>query len=439
MSAITDWLDYSTKSTGARSRGYRVQVTPTSGSSANPGDTIRFDIPAGRGRNQFLDPSQTAIQFQVKSADAAVMNVDGSGYSVLNRYTLLSSGQILEDIVSYNSAVTTYLDLQTLGVDQAAGGSVMQGCQYDATNNVAKFGAQLAIGNTTAQFLDVHLPLHLSGFIGTACPKLIPVGIMQDLRAEFIVETAANAVVCASATPAWTLQAITLNLFYVDIDPVVANQIYEANGGVYKVGSEGFRNFETVVGSAGSTRTSDSIIIPARFSSVKSLISYWRDNIMRGDSTKYYISNRYNPFTSGSGSGARCSVQYQIGSSLFPNTPITFAQSELFAQMLQSFHALGNAQMNTRCNSTNWLTNTSNVTMANVTSQNAGTAVLAVNTESLCFKSKSFTCGVNTLTSPVILNASTYGSGISVQNIVNTICHYDCIFEISEAGVQVRF
>jgi hypothetical protein len=360
MASITDWLDYTPRGTGARTRGYRVQVTPNSGSSANPADTVRFDIPCGRGRGSFIDPSQTYIMMQVKSTDAAAMNLDGSAYAFLNRFSLFSSGQVLEDISDYGHAVSTYLDLQCLGVDLGNGGSVMLGTNNAVANNTDKTGTNIPIGSGTNQYLDVCLPLHLSGLLGTSCPKLLPVGVLQDLRAEFMIETAAQAVVCTSGTPAWTLQNIVLNLFYVDVDPSVAEQVYSQNGGVYKISTEGFRTYQTIT---AANRSADSILIPARFSSMKSIISTYRDNAQRNSSAAYWVAHRVNPFyDSAAGNGRKCSIQYQIGSMLFPNTPIVYGASELYANMLQSFHSMGNIAMNNRANYLNWIQPAHNTT-----------------------------------------------------------------------------
>ena len=67
-----------------------------------------------------------------------------------------------------------------------------------------------------------------------------------------------------------------------------------------------------------------------------------------------------------------------------------------------------------------------------------GSAALAVNTENLCYKSKSFTTGTNTLTAPVLLNA-VYPGDPALAHTVTTIAHFDAIAEISESGVAMRF
>ena len=427
MSSITDWLDYTPRGTGVRSRGYRVQVSPNSGSTASPGDTVRFDIPAGRGRSSFIDPSQTTIQFVIKStADTTNgITIDGSFYTFLNRFTLLSSGQVLEDVADYNHAIQTFLDLQVQGADMAGSGSVMIGAASDSDKLVNKLG--YGFSSAAADYSEACLPLHLSGILGTACPKLLPVGMLQDLRAEFVIEAALNIGVTVG-TQAYSLQSIVMNLFYVDLDPVVADQLYAQNAGTYRISTECWRSYQYTPGSANSA---DSVMIPARFSSVKSFFTTWRPSEARAVKDKYWISARMNPFYSST--AVKGSAQYAVGSLLFPNTPLTFGIAEMFASMLQSFHSQANANMNSRCNRSNWITNTNSTD-----AQAMGTFALGVNTENLCYKSKSFTTGTNTLTSPVVLNVS-YPAQIAKAPVITTICHFDAICEISDSGVAMRF
>jgi hypothetical protein len=222
-----------------------------------------------------------------------------------------------------------------------------------------------------------------------------------------------------------------LNLFYVDVDPSVAEQVYSQNGGVYKISTEGFRTYQTIT---AANRSADSILIPARFSSMKSIISTYRDNAQRNSSAAYWVAHRVNPFyDSAAGNGRKCSIQYQIGSMLFPNTPIVYGASELYANMLQSFHSMGNIDMNNRANYLNWIQPAHNTTAGSM-----GASAIAVNTENLCYKSKSFTTGTNTLTAPIVLNAS-WPVSATIAHVVTSIAHFDAIAEISEAGVAMRF
>jgi hypothetical protein len=373
-----------------------------------------------------MDPAQSFITFQLKSTDAAVMNLDGSAYSLFNRIDILSGGQILETISDYGHTVNTLMDLQMAGTDAGVSGSVSLGINYAATNNVDKTGAQLAIGSGTAQYLDFSLPVALSGVLGAACSKYIPVGIMSDLRAEFTVEQAALGVVCASATPAWSIQNFTLNLQYVEMDPQVAEQIHSANGGVYRISTHGWRTYSTV---GVSGRASDSILIPARFSSATTFVTTYRDN-SQAVSGSYWTAHRVNPYYHASN---KCSIQYAVGSTLVPQSPIQFGTSEAYTMMMQGFHSLGNIAQNNRCTLTNWTQ-----TAYNGTAGSMGTFAIAVALESMLYKSKELSVGLNTLTSPVFIQG-TFPTAPSIAHRITNIVGYDALLEISEQGVAIRF
>jgi hypothetical protein len=94
---------------------------------------------------------------------------------------------------------------------------------------------------------------------------------------------------------------------------------------------------------------------------------------------------------------------------------------------------MGNIAMNNRTNYANW-TAAAHATGA----MSMGASAIAVNTENLCYKSKSFTTGTNTLTAPIVLNAS-WPVSATIAHTVTSIAHFDAIAEISEAGVAMRF
>ena len=423
---ISDALNYSPKMAGAKSRSYRVVITPIGGGSANPRDITKVDVPTGRGRYTYMDPSQSFITFQLKSTDAAVMNLDGSAYSLINRLDVLSSGQILETISDYGHTVNTLMDLQMAGADAAVSGSVALGVNYAATNNVDKTGAQLGIGSVTPTYQDFCLPIALSGVLGGACSKYVPVGIMSDLRAEFTVEQAALGVVSATAVPAWTIQNFTLNLTYLEMDAQVAEQIHSANGGVYRISTEGWRTYSTV---GVSGRASDSVLVPARFSSARTFVTTYRDNA-QAVAGSYWTAHRVNPYYHLSN---KCSIQYAVGSTLVPQSPIQFGTSEAYTMMLQGFHSLGNTAQNNRCTLTNW-----NQTAYAAAAGSMGTFAVAVNLDSMLFKSKELSVGLNTLTSPVFLQG-TFPTAPTIAHRITNMVHYDALLEISEQGVSIRF
>ena len=274
---------------------------------------------------------------------------------------------------------------------------------------------------------------------------MLPVGIMPDYRVELTIEQASQAVVAyatgaqtlLTGTPTWTLSDIRLNLFYMDVDPQVADALYQANGGVYKISTEFYRSFITTL---TGTRTSDSILIPIRVSSLKTLLVGYRAVNDYNSAIQYGVSNRLNPWYSAS--AVPCSIQFAIGSILEPNNPIRYGLSELYTMLLQSQHSLGSVSQFNRMALTNWKRNVK----CNNTTGNAqvlltsamGTALVGINLETFIFKTKSITCGINSLTSPVFLQTS-YPTSQTIDSRVVSIAHYDALVTISEAGVDVRF
>lgn len=450
MAAITSFLDYTPKTAGARSRTYRVQVTPTGGSTSGPNQVIRFDIPCGRGRNVFLDPTQTTLSFVVSNPSTATdILVDGSAYCFFDRLDELTSGQLVSSILDYGFCVNAVIDAQMGANDANTSGSIAYGMSdVSAANSLNSDRSGIRIVNNAPK--DFNLPLALSGLLSGLCPKLLPVGTMPDFRVELTTSTAENGAVhvttntsTAPATNAstdvaqWALSDIKLNLFYTDVDPQVADAIYNQNGGAYRISTEFYRSFATTLST--TARSSDSILIPVRVSSLKTLLVGYRPAADQNINRAYSISNRVNPFYSATGLTSQ--VQFLIGSISEPQQPMRYGVSELYTMLLQSYHSLGNVQQFNRMTLTNWINNLSSgaVSVAIApTADKIGTCLIGVNTEAFIFKTASITCGISTLTTPVFFNA-TYPSNTSAAHRVTAIAHFDALLTISDAGVDVRF
>ena len=226
--ALTDAMNFQPKAVGAPSRSYRVVLNPINSGNASPGDVVKFDIPVGRP-NQFIDTSETCFQFGVLNTSANdAFYLDGSAYSVLNRLDVLSAGQVLETIQSYNVLCNTLLDLQVNGVDAALPMSINLGTGYVADANYNKYGKLIAKSGTG----EFSLPLACSGVLGSGCSKYLPVGSkgVNDLRLELTIENAAQAVVQAANTATFSITSPQLVLTYVEVAPDMAQQLEMATG-----------------------------------------------------------------------------------------------------------------------------------------------------------------------------------------------------------------
>ena len=373
--ALPDDLSYAPKAPGAPSRAFRMVVGPLNSGAQNPGDIMRFDVPVGRP-NAFIDTDNTYLLFQVKSTGAATptndLTIQGSAYCFFNRLTVLSQGQVLEDIQNYNVLCNALLDVQMGAVDAATTGSVHLGTGTDSaqSQNIVKFGQSIAANGGVKEFA---LPLALSGVLGSGCSKYLPVQKVNDLRLELVLETVINSVVGTS--PNWQILQPQLVLQYVEIEPHMAAELERATGGRYLVSTTSWRNYSSVLSTA--SRTADSILIPARYSSLRTLLSVWRNNTNISDGTKYNQIARVNPFYGGT-SGLTSSIQWSIGSVLVPQSPLRFGTAETFLATQQAFHQLSSITNGTRCYLANWNQNA----YGDTATYTPGTFVLAQNFDS---------------------------------------------------------
>ena len=153
------------------------------------------------------------------------------------------------------------------------------------------------------------------------------------------------------------------------------------------------RNYQTIL---PATRTGDSVLIPARYSSLRTLLHTFRDNANNSDQTKYWLSARTNPFYSST--GAACSIQYALGSVLVPQSPVKGGVAETWLNTQQAFHNLGSISPGSRCSINNWITDAYSNTAT------MGSFAFAQNFDSFLNRSTSMSVGMNTLAQPTFLN-----------------------------------
>ena len=275
---------------------------------------------------------------------------------------------------------------------------------------------------------DFSIPLALSGVLGPGCSKYLPISKATDLRLELTVENAIQAVVHATGTPSFTVNNMQLILTYIDIDGSVASQLEQAVGGRYIISSESWRNYTSIL---PASRSGDSVLIPARYSSLRTLVSTFRDYVNNSDQTKYWLSARSNPFYSAS--GVQSQVQYSIGAVLVPQTPVKFV-SEMWMNGQQAFHQLGSISNGSRCYYANW----NQSAYYDTNTYGMGTFAFAQNFDSFLNKTDSLTVGFNTINSPTFLNL-TYPASVATQQRLDTWAHFDMILDISDAGMVARY
>ncbi|AET84770.1 hypothetical protein TVWG_00005 [Tetraselmis viridis virus N1] len=273
--------------------------------------------------------------------------------------------------------VPDYDDLFTVGASLASG-------QYSATNH----GAALLADKTKVVTYTFAIPI-VSGILGVQMGKYIPVGALAaDIRMELglapftqAFKTIGNVTgttlkmdpksVFAAGEAGLSKYGISLKNFelqleYVEVSSDVQMAIEASTGGQYVMSFDSYHDFQNTMPAGTGTITQ---LIGAKFSSIKTIYTAFRDQYMINNLAFPGITSRVNPYSvlpnrpefktnslsawsknkyeSGTG------WQYMIGSTLYPPKPVASDQ-ESFMEYVKSNHMVGNQTRQGLVDLTHW-------------------------------------------------------------------------------------
>ena len=169
----------------------------------------------------------------------------------------------------------------------------------------------------------------------------------DSLRIQVTLEDPEKALVCTGGTTCkYVLEDMGYVCQFVELTSEVCGAILQdglANGGgALKISSESFRGFESTL---PTESTGFSIQVPARFSSLNSIYSCWRQTDNVSAIAKKSITGRVQPKNLG--------YQYRIGSTLTPSQPVKSSPAALM-EVLKTFNAVSASNFQTSITETNW-------------------------------------------------------------------------------------
>lgn len=404
--SVSDSLRYGKKPASISGTVHRQSVPSYNGTKFLPQQKIMINIPCGRTAH-YLNTRMSYLRFKVTNTHASAgFKLDYSASAFIQNLLLYHGSNLLEQINEYNALYHFLLDMQ--GSEESVGraGTILQGSSSSRT------GATIAFGESQYFCIPV-----LSGVVGPLQSKYLPVGAMTggDLRLELDLAQAATPVVQASGVPSWEISDVELELEYVEVNVDVDRMIRAANP-LYVISCESYHNFtSSVPGQAAAQQINT--LIPARFSSLKTLYSIFRLSSDLTAAASKSVSCRVYPSLK--------TWYYSISGHNVPATPVR-EPVEAFAELLKAFHTFGAAD------------NTCLMNLANYTST-AGVAAdsgfaIGQNLETLSHKSTLTESGVNTLNTNCFL-LGTLTSTVALQ--ISTWAHHDMLLVI-ENGVAVR-
>lgn len=331
--SLTTSLSYNVKPAAVASRNKRASIMPSNGAtfSGNSNAIIRIDIPTGV-KGQYINTSQSYLKLRVRTDNDVSGNLDTSVYGLFSKMEVYHNGVLLESIDQYGALCNALIDLQVEIDNRNNDCDIMLGTTSTAANN----GGSIGYGSITAfpsRFFCFPL---VSGILGPQQEKYLPIGDMQgDLRLELTLDMYGMRLGTSAAEPTqgFNVSEVELMLDIVELDASVADTITRSNtsrenGVQFQISGSSWRNFSSVI----PPSTGGSVLIPAKFTSLKNMITIQRDQAKVTKKNESSLSDRVG------GSDFR-SVQYRVGSNFVPSKPITDVV-EAYVETNKSLHSL---------------------------------------------------------------------------------------------------
>jgi len=270
---ISRELDLSEYRGIAPGKSRRVSVFPdnaTSYTSSTSTADVFFTIPSVR--NGFCVTNATQLVFDITcnatfTTDPVLSLANGNPSSVIQSLETIVQNQSVENLLNYNVYANIMADLQALGRSTTVG-------TFQGATSTLKAGVQLN-GATTVDGTVIRcaIPLY-SAVLGMGAEQYAP--LVDGIRLRMTMAATAVALKYANITAvtaaAYKISNFALQLEVMDLDAATMNAIVGQSGGILKQHCTAVNNYQATVAASSA----NSILIPARFSSVKALITCFR-------------------------------------------------------------------------------------------------------------------------------------------------------------------
>ena len=430
VSAISTSMDVSDYKALTNVKVSRVSIQPENKSdiTMTAGNTSDLFVSYPSRPNSFLDGNNSYLTFTYTMEGTAhgtgrsVAFSNGTPSSLIRTLETIAGSTSIELINSYNVISAVVDDFQHKDRAKTLG-TILE--DKHASDHKAGFSRDVATA-TSAGFTQkrrICIPL-MSLAVGSLADKYFPMGsdiglrlrlTMEDPNIAFRTEHDSD----ADFAVGYKLEDITYEATYLETDAKTYNQIVKESGGVMKVSGTGIGNFSHTVPQGGTTNT---VLIPARYSSVRSYMTTMRD----GDSA---TKNAYNS-PGGRTRANLTSYVYRIHGKNYPNLPVVcdeYTSSESFCEFLKTLHSLHNTSQSCVFPASAYVHSGDN---------HQGSFVFGLDLEEQGFSSSSMS-GLDTNSGNTFLELIHSSAVPSTGLVVDTFCFYDAIVEINTTTGEV--
>lgn len=425
-------LKYQTKAESAPARRYLTQIQPQGGTGTyNPGDTITINIPTRN--NTALIPSESYLKGQfnlISTAIATSAVLESCGvHQFIQRVRVFHGSNLLEDIDNYGQLAKILYDYQapedavkgrfgvTTGtnpdysaITPAAGVSV-------STRSVNRGATVSVINGTTVQPFAINLVSLVGALSGD---KYLPLWEMTaaPLRVEIVLQTSLirSMMVEGGANLNFTATGVNYCGEFLELPDSAIASIKAGSSNPMQMVLPSWRSYTNSASVPNTTQTQVSFPIPAKFSSLKSLLVATRSTA--GLAAQYPSSH----CAFGVGSSNSQGYQFRIGSEVLPSTAPT-SMAEIYSEAIKCFGSLADLQNQPSIDFTAFTLNVPNtIAGANeAATEDSGSFLIGIDTEIYQNADKaSIFAGTNTNTSDIFAIINYYQSTGAAVTVLQT-------------------
>jgi hypothetical protein len=456
QTAVSSDCLYTLKPSSVRARSYRASVPSSNKSSFAPQEVAIFYVPGGR-RNTYLDTQQTYIRFTVQNNDTTVATncffTDQCGACFINRIDIFHASNLIETVQAYNVLFNYLLDFMfTPSAKQ--GLSALYGTSKAVTYGDQRRGA--ALYATVSQRLTFCMPL-ISGTLGMGSEKLLPIGALSDdIRLELTWEQQ-NVAVCyntTTANTAWSIISAELELTIIELSDEGQSMVESVTPFSQQVYIHGNSWRHYMATQAAQNGGQLSMLVPARFASLKTLVLCPRRSTEMTIANAYSLSSRINPNLT--------QYWWRVGAYIIPNKMVniknsnsTGGYSEAYCEIVRSFHSLTAPQYaagvqfdyyNTQDAANDVTVGCANsATVGGLTTGNTNlnsyqnAFAIAQELESWASRSDILISGMNTLASQIFFEANIDTVGPTAAYTFDFFANYDQILVLQNGLLSAKF
>jgi hypothetical protein len=436
--AISQMMDTSDYKALSNVKVSRVSIQPENKSTVTMGagqnQDVYFSFPSRP--NSFLDGNSSYLTFTYTmkgtehGAGRTVALANGAS-SLIKSLETIAGAVSIEQIQNYNVIAAAIDDMQSRD-RRLTMGSCMEDASplYQKTCLSREVAAAapptVAAGDTNKGFHEkrrISIPL-ISLAVGTLQDRYLPLSRDIALRMRLTFEDPNVAfITSADFNAGYELEDITYEATYLETDSATYSQIEKESGGIMKISGSAISNFSSTLAAGGTTNT---ILIPARYSSLRSYITTIRDGVSA-------VTNTYNS-PGGRTRANISSYQYRLHGTGFPQLSVPvdgFNSSEAFSELLKGFHGIHSTQQSVVFNSAGYVHNT-----GDTGSDHQGSFMISIDLEEPGQSAQSMS-GVDSGSFNSFLEL-THSSPVGSNGLmVDTFAFYDCVLELNTMTGEV--